>query len=294
MTLPLDRRQPQGALFEAGEPFLAPARISLDLFTARFPPPRYVGFLGVVAHDGLPLLYELHRRDLQPLLVLASPAEALFGALDVLSGSFLAGSAPWHVGMYWITAREPGAWYVVRRERRTPWLTASPLRWARRYGQPDSYIRGWGAPGTAVAEEIVLQLAGLVEQRALGRHTDGAHLLLVEDLVGAWQGWRSEARQALEYLLAWGGRHGVGVVAGLRYAALDRLPPRVFERFGWRAWGALRGRPTDLLAWGGPGAELVRLAADAFWMHTSSDGWLKFYLPQRDMEGRDAGGYVVV
>jgi len=45
-------------------------------------------------------------------------------------------------------------------------------------------------------------------------------------------------------------------------------------------WGPLEGQDGALVPVASRVNDLLTLAPDEFWMDTSSDGWLKFYLPQ--------------
>ncbi|HEY57989.1 MAG TPA: hypothetical protein G4O04_05580 [Anaerolineae bacterium] len=243
--------------------------------------PPYAGIMGVVAFDGEPLWYELFRQDLQPMLYLASRPESLFWALDVLMGSFTYGSSPRHTAMYLISRRPPYAWWITRRGRHgQPWFSRRQQALARRYGQPTHYFHAYGGPGTDAANGSVLGLAGLAEQRQWGRHTDGAHLLVIEDLADAWKWWSRDAKAMLPYLLQVGQYFHIGVVAGLRYQDIGQVPDEILSLFGWHVWGPLEGQDGALVPVASRVNDLLTLAPDEFWMDTSSDGWLKFYLPQ--------------
>ena len=241
----------------------------------------YVGIMGVVEKDGDPLWYELSRRDLQPMIYFASRPESIFWALDVLMGSFTFSSSPRHVAMYVISRRAPHEWWVMRHGKRNqPWFSRRQIELAHKYKQPTEYFHAYGQPGTNAANGSVLGLAGVAEQRTWGRHFDGAHLLVIEDLADAWKWWSDDARANLPYILDVGKAHHIGVVAGLRYEDVPRVPGEILARFGWQVWGRVEGKDSDIVPANAHVLDvLLSLEVDEFIMNTSSDGWLKFYLP---------------
>ncbi len=243
--------------------------------------PTYAGIMGVVEKDGGPLWYELYRRDLQPMVYLASRPESIFWALDVLTASITFGSSPRHVWMYFITRRPSYTWLVQRKPNHgQPWFDHDQVAIARRYRLPVHYLRAYGEPGTNAANESVLGLAGIAEQRQWGRHADGAHLLVIEDLADAWRWWSADAKAMLPFLLDVGRLYHIGVVAGLRYEDVHKVPEHILARFRWQVWGKVKPEDGAIVpAEHTASLELAALEPDAFWMDTSSDGWLKFYLP---------------
>ncbi len=238
------------------------------------------GMLGV-AYDDLPVLYEFRRRDLRPLVYFASRPSTLTWALDVLAGSFAMYNTPRHVKVSFISSRPYATWWIARHGKEVCvfWDDAQEAL-SHQYGQPTDFIYGYGAPGTEEADNIVLQMAGLAEQRSFGRHNDGAHLVIIEDLAKAWRWWSSDAKAVLPIVLTQAHRYGIGVAAGLRYEDLRQVPEEVLSLFGWRAFGVLEGDQEALVPVASMAHEVLTLAPDEFWMDTSSDGWLKFYLPQ--------------
>ncbi len=256
-----------------------PMRTPLALYLERHRQPRYVGIMGVVAFDGEPLVYEMPRPDLKPLIYLSSVPASLFWALDVLAGSFIFTNAPRHVGMYFITRRQPQEWWLYRHQYESPYLSPEQVEIARDFQQYANFILGYARPGSPVADNIVLQLAGYSERRSWGQLQGGFHLLLIEDLADTWEHLSRDARQDLIYLLQTvGGMRGIGVVAGLRYEDAFRVPSGVRALFAWQAWGALYGHEHAIVPADDLLARLVRLQPDEFWMNTSTDGWLRFHL----------------
>ena len=124
-----------------------PTRVPLALYLEQHPQPRYVGIMGVAFIDGAPLVYEMQRPDLRPMIYLSSVAESLFWALDVLAGSFVFTNAPRHVGMYFITARRQEEWWLVRHQHESPFLTPEQVEIARDFKQYADFVLGYARPG---------------------------------------------------------------------------------------------------------------------------------------------------
>lgn len=247
--------------------------------------PRYTGWLGW-CDDGLPMLYELPRHDLQAVLFMVESAAQGFPFLNTLVGSLTWFNEPRQVQLYIISRRPVEDWWgLVHRNPGHQDQTPEGFRLLQDWGQPVTHIRVYAAPGTYAADEAIIHLAGLVEQRSFGRHNREGILLVLDDLRQCWLSMGDDARHQLPIVLTQGGRWKIGTVAWMTYADALRgdVPAAIRSAFGWRALGALydRGIITALRAQGTAVEQLRTLHADEAIIQADAPGKMLPFWPLR-------------
>ncbi len=131
--------------------------------------------------------------------------------------------------LYSVTAQYhgPERWqYIILSEASTDWQVASA-----------PHCKALVSPYDPGGDAVIPEMAGLMEQRLLGRHRGPRYLVVLHDLGRYWERMHEDARYDLAPLLQRGHEVGINVIVTLRYEHYTLIPAEVRRLLRHKVYG---------------------------------------------------------
>ncbi len=116
--------------------------------------------------------------------------------------------------------------FIILSEASTEWQVAE-----------SPYCKARISPHQRGGDDVIPQMAGLMEQRLLGRHRGPRYLVVLHDLGNYWQHLHEDARYDLLPLLQRGPEVGINVLVTLRYEHYTVLPAEIRRLLRHKVYG---------------------------------------------------------